>query len=375
MSANTHAGTPLENLDLAAERYAAERTRCTGDGPGRRLRDEMIRTALPMADRLARRYRVGREPAEDVLQAARLGLVKAVERYDPERGSFTAYAVLCITGEIKRHFRDHTWTVHVPRRQQEMALTVHQADLELATELRRRPTEAEVAARCGIDRSELAAARLSGAGYRGISLQQPIGADGGELADLFGDRDAAVDRVADAVSVAGLLRRLPARERQILTLRFHGNHTQTEIASALGLSQMHVSRLLSRTLGWLRTALMSDTVPPWPGGPEPATDGRVRVSVTKTDGPVRLRVRGEVDRDNADQLREPVLALVRQAAPGTRIVLDLTGVPLLDATGVRILLAVHEAARVRRVAVTATGLQPYVRRVAEIAGLRALLEA
>ncbi|MEU4693555.1 sigma-70 family RNA polymerase sigma factor [Actinoplanes sp. NPDC023714] len=378
MSANTEpatrAGLPLEDLDRAAERFYSARTHCS-ESAARRLRDEMIRTALPMADRLARRYRVGREPSEDVRQAARLGLVKAVERYDPARGSFTAYAVICVTGEIKRHFRDHTWTVHVPRRLQELALTVHQADQELAAELRRRPTEEEVAGRCGVDRSDLAAARLSGAGYRGVSLHQPIGSDGAELLDLFGDLDAAVDRIADEVTVAGLLGRLPARERRILAMRFQGEHTQTEIAAALGLSQMHVSRLLSRTLGWLRAALLSDTVPPWPGSPEPEDDGRVRVTVEPGDGrPVRLHVHGEVDRDNAGRLREPVLAVVRQAAPGTRMVLDLGGVPLLDAAGIGVLIAVHEAARVRGVTVTATGLQPYVRRVARIAGLQAMLE-
>ena len=365
--------TRSENLDVIAEQYAADLAR-GGSGPAARLREEMIRAALPMADRLAGRYRLTREAGEDVAQAARLGLVKAVERYDPERGSFTAYAVLSITGEIKRYFRDHTWHVHVPRRLQELALAVRRAHDDLSHELRRSPTEAEIAHRCGVDVEDVAAARLSGAGYRSISLHQPVGVDGAEVGDLYGSPDQAVESVADELTVSVLLDRLPPRERRIIALRFHGNRTQTEIATELGISQMHVSRLLSRALGWLREAMLSDALPPFPGDPEPDPDDRLTIAVdARANGRTRVRVQGEVDRDNAGRLRETLLTTVARAPSGSTVVLDLHRMPLLDAAGVAVLLAVHEAARVRRVRVTATGLQPFVRRIAGTAGLGALL--
>jgi RNA polymerase sigma-B factor len=365
--------TRSENLDLIAERYAVELSRCTG-AEAARLRDDMMRAALPMADRLAGRYRLSREAGEDVAQAARLGLVKAVERYDPERGSFTAYAVLSITGEIKRYFRDHTWHVHVPRRLQDLALAVRRAQDDLSHELRRPPTEAEIAHRCGVDVGDVASARLSGAGYRSVSLHQPVGADGAEIGDFHGSPDAAVESVADLMTVHGLLERLPARERRIIALRFDGDRTQTDIATELGISQMHVSRLLNRALGWLRAAMLSDVPPPYPGDPEPDPDDRLTVRVDgRSNGRTRVSVHGEVDRDNAGRLRETLLTTVARTPAGSTVMLDLSRMPLLDAAGVAVLLAVHEAARVRQVAVVATGLQPFVRKIAETAGLGALL--
>jgi RNA polymerase sigma-B factor len=371
MSAN--AGTPpWQDLDELAESYAAELSRC--DGPrARRLRDETIRAMVPMADRLARRYRFNREPAEDVIQVARLGLVKAVERYDPARGSFTAYAISIILGEIKRHFRDHSWSVHVPRRLQEMALTVGRTRQDLVQELNRWPTDAEVADRCDLDLTEVRAARVSGAGYRASSLNRPAGDGPEELGDLFGAPDREAELVTDQLALAGLLERLPERERRILALRYHGDQTQAAIAAELGISQMHVSRLLSRALSWLREALLSDTVPPWPGEPDAEPSPLTVVTTVEPHGRLHIRVSGELDRDNADRLRAAVQAVIGHARLGTSIVLDLSRMPMLDAAGVAALVGVHEAARVRGVRVRAVGLQPFVRRVAEIAGLRDLL--
>ncbi|MFC7272963.1 sigma-70 family RNA polymerase sigma factor [Paractinoplanes rhizophilus] len=371
MSAHTDTSR-WQDLDELAERYAAELRRCEGPR-ARRLRDETIRAMLPMADRLARRYRYSPQSAEDVRQVARLGLVKAVERFDPARGSFTAYAVSIILGEIKRHFRDHGWSVHVPRRLQELALVVGRAQEELVHELHRRPTDAELADRCGIDVADVRAARVCGAGHQAASLNRPVGDGSEELGDLYGGVDPGAELVADQVTLAGLLERLPARDRRILAMRFHGDRTQSAIADELGISQMHVSRLISRALGWLREGLLSDSTPPWPGEADPETSPLTVVTRRRPGGRLSIRVFGEVDRDNADRLRTAVLAVIAHLSPGTSIVLDLSRMPMLDAAGVAALLAVHEAARVRGVRVRAAGLQPIVRRIAEIAGLRALL--
>ncbi|MFI5894980.1 sigma-70 family RNA polymerase sigma factor [Actinoplanes sp. NPDC051513] len=373
MPANTTpTAAPRDDLDEIAERYAAERAGCDRTR-ARRLRDETIEAMLPMADRLARRYRFSREPVDDVRQVARLGLVKAVERYQPERGSFTAYAVSIILGEMKRHFRDHGWSVHVPRRLQELALVVNRARQDLVNELHRWPTDDELAERCDLDPADVRAARACGAGHRALSLNQPVGDGTDELGNLFGAADREMDLVSDRLTLAGLLDRLPARELRILTLRFYGERTQAEIAEELGISQMHVSRLLSRTLVWLREAMLSDTLPPWRGATEEESESLTVVARPDPDGRLHVRVFGEVDRDNADRLRTALLATVARARPGAPVVLDLTRMPMLDAAGVAALLAVREAARARGIRVTAAGLQPFVRRVAEIAGLRELL--
>ncbi|MEV4349966.1 SigB/SigF/SigG family RNA polymerase sigma factor [Actinoplanes sp. NPDC049596] len=358
----------LENLDVIAESYAAGRDAADATR-ARRLRDATIEIMLPMADRLARRYRNSSEPADDVTQVARLGLVKAVERYDPERGSFTAYAVSVITGEIKRHFRDNGWNVHVPRRLQELALAVGRARQDLTSELGRWPTETELADRCGIDREDVRAALVSSAGYRATSLSQPTGDGGAELGDLIGSDDHDLESVPDRVSLADLLDRLPERERHILTMRFHGNRTQQEIGEELGISQMHVSRLLTRALTWLREAMLSDALPPWPG--EADQNGNLKViPELRTGGGPWLRVIGEIDRDNRSQLRAAVQPLLARS-DNTTITLDLTRVPTLDAAGIETLIALRRAAAGRGVRIALTGMQPFVRRVAEIAGLRA----
>jgi RNA polymerase sigma-B factor len=238
----------LEDLDAAATDYA---TRMAGASGAERavLRDALTRTCLPFAGRMARRYRGRGESLEDLEQVARLGLVKAIDRYDPERGSFTAYAVITISGEIKRHFRDRTWGVHVPRRIQDLSLEVGHASMVLTTELSRTPTPLELAERLKVSEAAVMEALESAAGYSPSSLNAPAGGDGPvEFGDLLGDHDSDLEMVDDKLTVAGLLLRLPARERRMLAMRFYGNRTQAEIAAELGISQMHVSRLLSRSL-------------------------------------------------------------------------------------------------------------------------------
>jgi RNA polymerase sigma-B factor len=361
----------LEDLDVIAEDYARAWERSAGE-QRERLREEMIRTALPFAGRLAGRYRNSGEPSDDLHQVARLGLVKAVDRYEPGRGSFTAYAVVTITGELKRHFRDHTWAVHVPRRFQDLSLEVTQATGVLRQQLGRMPTDAELAVHCDVDVDRIVSARMSSASYRPASLNTPVGEGDTELGDLFGETDADVDLVEDQLTVRRLIARMPERERRLLTLRFYGNLSQAEIAADFGVSQMHVSRLLSRALGWLREAMLTDVVPRWRAD---ESDHPLDVTTgVKPGGVVWVRVAGEVDRDNAHELSEALLAAVARAGAGRAVMAELAGVPLLDAAGVSALVAVHEAARVRDVKVTVTGLQPHVRQIVAISGLRALLE-
>jgi RNA polymerase sigma-B factor len=245
----------LEDLDPVATDFAARFVRA-GAAERAELREELVSLCLPFAGRVARRYRGRGETLEDLEQVARLGLVKAVDRYDPQRGSFTAYAVVTISGEIKRHFRDRTWGVHVPRRMQDLSLEVMHAVMALTAELAHRPTAAELAAHLRLPESAVLEALESAACYSPVSLNAPAEPDGSaEFGEQLGGADLELEAVDDKVTVTGLLSRLPERERQMLAMRFYGNRTQAEIAAELGISQMHVSRLLSQTLGNLRAAL------------------------------------------------------------------------------------------------------------------------
>jgi RNA polymerase sigma-B factor len=362
----------LEDLDAAAVRYAeAAPTASPAERAG--MRDDLTRHCLPFAGRLARRYRGRGELLEDLEQVARLGLVKAIDRYDPERGSFTAYAVITISGEIKRHFRDRTWGVHVPRRIQDLSLEVGHASMALTSTLSRTPTVAELAASLKIDEDAVREALESAAGYSPSSLNVPVGGAGdGEFGDLLGDIDADLESVDDKLTVAGLLLRLPARERQMLAMRFYGNRTQAEIAAELGISQMHVSRLLSRALSWLREAMLSDVPPRWEG-PGSHQEPGMQVTAARANGTLTVRVRGEVDRDTAERLRTGLRHAVAEAGTG-RMVIDLSGVPLVDAAGVAVLLDAASAASVAEVRLAVRGAQPYVGRILAFSGLAPLLE-
>ena len=360
----------LEDLDLAATDYAA---RCcsAGDTERAELRERLVAHCLPFAGRMARRYRGRGENLEDLEQVARLGLVKAVDRYDPGRGSFTAYAVITISGEIKRHFRDRTWGVHVPRRLQDLSLEVGHAAMVLTAELCRQPTPAELAAHLDLPLSAVSEALESSAGYAPSSLNAPAGVDGSaEFGDLIGDADADLEAVDDKITVAGLLLRLPARERQMLAMRFYGNRTQAEIAAELGISQMHVSRMLSRALGWLREAMLSDALPRWEGAAGRSDGHGMEITIERDGGTCTLRVRGEVDRDTAGRLRT---SLRHAVAMTERLVVDLSAVPLVDAAGVSVLVEAADAAAAAEVGMSLIGAQPYVARILGVSGLLKLL--
>ncbi|MFF3849204.1 SigB/SigF/SigG family RNA polymerase sigma factor [Streptomyces sp. NPDC002328] len=226
------------------------------EGPERdAVRDEIVEAWLPMAHRIAGRFRDRGEAIEDLRQVAALGLVKAVDRFDPERGAFESYAVPTITGEIKRHFRDRMWALRVPRRVQELRNKVRMARRELnqnpgAPE----PSVADIAAHTGLTEEEVGAGLEALESFSTLSLdaELPAGDDGYSLVDTLGGPDASYDVVVDRESAKESLRRLPERERAILYMRFFEDMTQSRIADRLGISQMHVSRLISRSCAQVR---------------------------------------------------------------------------------------------------------------------------
>jgi RNA polymerase sigma-B factor len=213
---------------------------------------------MPLARSLAVQYRHAREPLEDLCQVANLGLVKAVDRYDPERGiAFTSYAVPTILGELKRHFRDRTWTIHVSRSVQESIARVDKISENLRGELGRWPSVSEVAEVAEMTVEEVTEARLAEGASRLASLDAPLPreepGDGG-LAEQLGREDAGLDRVEDALWIEQLAGGLTARQREVLRLRFVEDLVQREIAERVGLSQMHVSRILRDALAQLADA-------------------------------------------------------------------------------------------------------------------------
>ena len=234
------------------------------EGPERdALRDELVRAWLPMAHRLAGRFRSRGESYDDLCQVAALGLVKAVDRYDPDLGNaFESYAVPTVTGEIKRHFRDHMWTLHVPRRVQELRNRVRHASQDLSQTVQgRTPTIAEIAECAGLTEDEVRTGQSAAESFSALSLDAEMSGsdDGWSLGDALGGPDPALDTVVDRQAVKDRLAELPERERAILYMRFFDDMTQNSIAQELGLSQMHVSRLISRSCGRVRDQVMGDT--------------------------------------------------------------------------------------------------------------------
>ncbi|MET8119414.1 RNA polymerase sigma factor SigF [Micromonospora sp. NPDC005189] len=225
------------------------------------LRDRAIEAWLPLARHLARRYAGRGASDDDLTQTASVGLIKAVDNFDPSRGvDFTGYAIPTIIGEIKRYFRDRTWSVRVPRRLQELRLSISAANSALTQTLGRSPTVADVASYLDLSEETVLEGLEGARAYRATSLSTPTGADGNrELGDTLGGDDHEFDLVEIRVALGPALATLPEREREILSLRFHGNLTQTQIAERIGVSQMHVSRLITRSLATLRRHLSEDS--------------------------------------------------------------------------------------------------------------------
>jgi RNA polymerase sigma-B factor len=234
------------------------------DGPEREaLRDDVVRAWMPMARRLAGRFRNRGESVEDLRQVAAVGLVKAVDRYEPSRGSFESYAVPTIVGEIKRHFRDYTWDMHVPRRVQDIRNRVRTSYRELTLGLDdRSPTIAQLSEHSGLPEEDVLAGLEALQSYRSLSLDAELTTTstsaGYSLLDTLGEGEPGYDDVVDREAVKPLLRALPERDKRVLYLRFFCDMTQKKIGEQLGISQMHVSRILSGTCDRLRRQVALD---------------------------------------------------------------------------------------------------------------------
>jgi RNA polymerase sigma-B factor len=219
-------------------------------------REQLVTRFLPLARQLARRYQRGGEQLDDLVQVASLGLLKAIDRFDPARETaFSSFAVPTILGELKRHFRDKGWSVRVPRDLQELAVKVDRVGDEMSRELGRAPTPAELAERTGTTLEQVLEAREASAAYRAVSLDRPRSEDdedGDSFADGFGADDPGYGLAEDAATVERLMRVLSDREREVLRLRFEEDLTQSEIGQRVGVSQMHVSRLIRQSISRLR---------------------------------------------------------------------------------------------------------------------------
>jgi RNA polymerase sigma-B factor len=240
-----------ESDEALLRRYAAERSP--------ELREELVQRFMPLARSLALRYRRQSEPLEDILQVAGLGLVKAVDGFDPERGKpFVAYAVPTILGEVRRHFRDHVWTVRLPRGLQELTMSVDAATAELTEELGRFPTAAELAERLEVSVEDVLEAIEAGHARRTLSLDTPRGPedDAASRVEALPTAEAGYDRVE--AELASQTADLDEREWEVLRLRFVEELTQAEIAERFGVSQMQISRISRRSLWKLLSAVRGE---------------------------------------------------------------------------------------------------------------------
>jgi RNA polymerase sigma-B factor len=218
--------------------------------------EALVRRYTPLVRACARHYMGSPEPTDDLMQVGYIGLLKAINNYDPAFGrGLRAYAVPCISGEIKRHFRDKRWQVRVTRPVQELLLELRGATEDLTHELGRLPDDGELARRLGVTAVELQEALQAARGFSALSLDAPLSGgidDPAELIDLLGEEDSGFDRTVDMEAVTSHWEELPRREQRVLLMRFYGNLTQEEVAGRLGISQMHVSRLEARALARLR---------------------------------------------------------------------------------------------------------------------------
>jgi len=250
---------PADEAATDAELVGLVQSLPAGSTPRERAFETLIVRYRPMVRSCARRYQTPPELADELMQAGYLGLMKAISNFDPDVGvSLPAYAQPCISGEIKRHFRDKRWQIHVRRSAQELLLELRKATEELTQQLGRSPEEAELAERLGVSRDDMQEARQADLVFSTYSLDAPMSDrdDPALLADMLGDDDPDVAHTIDMEAVNKHWDELPEREQRILVMRFYGNLTQTEIGERLGISQMHVSRLLARALSHLKSRLL-----------------------------------------------------------------------------------------------------------------------
>lgn len=224
-----------------------------------RQRELIFNRCLALADRIARHYGGRGEDIEDLTQVARLGLVKAVNRFDPAKGShFVAFAIPTMMGEVRRHFRDHGWSMHVPRRLKDRHGDITRATMDLTQTLGRAPTAGQLAEVLGLSREDIVDSMLAAEAYRVHSIDAPVSSGDSAprmVSDTVGAIDHGFDRICDLETIRPLLAALPEREKTVLYLRFFDSLTQSQIAEQIGVSQMHVSRILERTLRQLREQL------------------------------------------------------------------------------------------------------------------------
>jgi RNA polymerase sigma-B factor len=233
--------------------------------PGTRSREDACTMLVERYQSLVRscvlRYRDSPEPTEELMQVGYVGLLKAINNFDPEiGGSLAAYAQPCVSGEIKRHFRDKRWQVHVRRSAQELRLEIRKAKTELAQQLSRMPTDAELASHLGVSAADLLDAQRADLAFQASSIDAPLSSgssEGGTLADVLGCEDPQLETTLEMDAVWAHLGELPEREQNLVLMRFYGNMTQSEIGDELGISQMHVSRLLSHALSFLRDRMLA----------------------------------------------------------------------------------------------------------------------
>ena len=222
-------------------------------------RDQLIEHHLPLVHFLARKFSDRGEPMDDLVQVGTIGLIKAIDKFDPSLGyEFSTYASPTIVGEIKRHFRDKTWAIRVPRRLQELGASVEKARVALNHSNGRSPTPAEIATHLGISLAEVIEALEAQSAYSTVSLDYSVDDDGPSIGDTLGIMDLDLEKIIDHETLLPLLAKLDERSRKILAMRFFENMSQTAIADELGLSQMHVSRILAKTLDVLRRGMTSD---------------------------------------------------------------------------------------------------------------------
>jgi RNA polymerase sigma-B factor len=251
----------METAPVTAEELTKAMARMPVDDPRRPpLRDRVIEAWLPLARHLAARYNGRGEPADDLLQTAVVGLIKAVDRYDADRGvEFTGFAIPTILGEVKRHFRDRTWSVRVPRRTQELRMAITDANNALMHTLGRSATVADIAAHLKITEEEVLEGLEGARAYSATSLSTPVAADESmSLGDTLGEDEHEYELTELRMVLGVAMAHLDEREQTILSLRFYGNMTQSDIAARIGVSQMHVSRLITRALAKLHTELTAD---------------------------------------------------------------------------------------------------------------------
>ena len=245
----------------SAELFVILRGEASTEAEQSQARDDLVRLHLPLVEHLTRRFLNRGEPYDDLLQVGTIGLIKAIDRFDAQRGvEFSTYATPTIVGEIKRHFRDKSWAIRVPRRLQELRASISSTTAELTQDLGRSPTVSEIAKKIGATEEEVIEGLESANAYTTLSLDASDSAEDSALSmlDTIGEDDEALEHVENRESLKPLLEALDPREKHILTLRFFRGMTQSQIAAEIGVSQMHVSRLLNKTLAQLRDRLTED---------------------------------------------------------------------------------------------------------------------